>query len=87
MSKPSTPRTAKPSPGPGSGDVSAAALSRLIEDWRGELGKLQRLANDKTLRPAESISAHIQATRLTGCINDIDDLINGRPHPSGRRGG
>lgn len=57
-------------------------LVRLRDEYRGRVSRLRG-------RPANGIERRLldmEASVLGACEQDLDDLINGKEHPSARRG-
>lgn len=58
-------------------------MTRLRDDWRRQVTRLQGQANRS--KPDERRLLEMHARVLGACEQDIDDLIKGKGHPSGRR--
>lgn len=62
--------------------ADAKPLERLRDEYQRRSAKLKAQAHDT---PVAKRLAQKEAGVLYACAQDIDDLINGREHPSGRR--
>lgn len=56
---------------------------RLRDDWRRQVTQLQAQAGRG--KPDERRLLEMHARVLGACEQDLDDLIKGKGHPSGRR--
>lgn len=64
--------------------IPAAHLVRLRDEYRRDADRVAGEARDP--RPAiDRRILEMRARTLGACAQDLDDLINGREHPSGRR--
>ncbi len=67
-------------------EVTRADLQRLWKDWRTQADKAERLQGDPQGDRVEKRLLAMQGRTLDVCIADLRDLLDDKPHPSGRRG-
>lgn len=58
-------------------------MTRLRDDWRRQVTQLQGRASRSTGDERRLLEMHARV--LGACEQDLDDVINGKEHPSARR--
>lgn len=61
-------------------------LQTLVRDYRSQQERLTRSEHSGEFSDLVKRMQSLRARELTGVINDLEDLIAGREHPSKRRG-